>query len=95
MLVNRSEKIVQSLSHEPKAIALHLLSAGFITERVLQETNELNEINADKATRLYTAVLGVVRDHPHKCQEFVSILQTSLSVHKDLAEELNSALGVV
>ena len=86
---------MQSLSHEPKAIALRLLSAGFITERVLQETNELNEINADKATRLYTAVLSVVRDHPHKFQEFVSILQTSRGVHKDLVEELNSALGVV
>ena len=86
---------MQSLSHEPKAIALRLLSAGFITERVLQETNELNEINADKATRLYTAVLSVVRDHPPKFQEFIPILQTSLGVHKDLVEELNSALGVV
>ena len=91
-MVKFSEKIVQSLSHEPKAIALRLLSAGFITERVLQETNELNEINADKATRLYTAVLSVVRDHPHKYHEFASILRTSQGVHVELMQELKSAI---
>ncbi len=89
MLVSCSEKIVQSLSEDPKALALHLLSAGLITERVLQETNQLNEIKADKATRLYTALLGVVKHHPHKYHEFVSTLRLN-PLHTDLVRELDS-----
>ncbi len=89
MLVKYSEKIVLSLSEEPKAIALALLSAGLITERVLQETNQLNEINADKATRLYTALLGEVKQHPHKYHEFVSTLRLH-PVHTDLVTVLDS-----
>ncbi len=89
MLVRCSEKIVQSLSDEPRAIALCLFSAGLITARVLQETNELNEINADKATRLYTALLGVVKYHPHKYDEFISILRHN-SLYTDLVIELDN-----
>ena len=89
VLVSCSEKIVQSLSEDPKALALHLLSAGLITEHVLQETNELNEINADKATRLYTALLGVVKHHPHKYHEFVSTLRLN-PLHTDLVTLLDS-----
>ena len=72
-------------------MALHLLAAGFITDHVLQEISELNEIKADKATRLYTAILGVIKNHPHKIYEFVSVLETHQSGH-ELAEELRSAL---
>ena len=89
VLVSCSEKIVQSLSHEPKALAVRFLSVGLITERVLQETNQLNEINADKATRLYTALLGVVKHHPHKYHKFVSTLRLN-PLHTDLVTQLDS-----
>ncbi|XP_064385255.1 uncharacterized protein LOC135334125 isoform X2 [Halichondria panicea] len=89
VLVSCSEKIVQSLSEEPKALALHLLSAGLITDRVLQETNQLNEIKADKATRLYTALLDVVKHHPHKYRDFVSTLRLN-PLHTDLVTLLDS-----
>ncbi len=89
VLVKCSEKIIESFSQEPKAIAVRLLSVGLITERVLQETNQLNEINADKATRLYTALLGVVKHYPHKYHEFVSTLRLN-PLHTDLVRELDS-----
>ncbi|XP_064388689.1 uncharacterized protein LOC135336766 isoform X2 [Halichondria panicea] len=89
VLVRCSEKIVESLSQEPKAIAVRLLSVGLITERVLQETNQLNEINADKANRLFTALLGVVKHHPHKYHEFFSTLKLN-PLHTDLIRELDS-----
>ncbi len=89
VLVRCSEKIVESLSQEPKAVAVRLLSVELITERVLQETNQLNEINADKATRLFTALLGVVKHHPHKYHEFVSTLRLN-PLHTDLIRELDS-----
>ena len=40
VLVSCSEKIVQSLSEDPKALALHLLSAGLITVSNLEKPNE-------------------------------------------------------
>ncbi len=89
VLVSCSEKIVQSLSEDPKALALHLLSAGLITVSILEKTNELNETKREKATRLYTALLGVVKHHPHKYHEFVSTLRLN-PLHTDLVRELDS-----
>ncbi|XP_064385275.1 uncharacterized protein LOC135334138 [Halichondria panicea] len=89
VLVSCSEKIVQSLSEDPKALALHLLSAGLITLSILEKTNELNETKREKATRLYTALLGVVKHHPHKYHEFVSTLRLN-PLHTDLVTQLDS-----
>ncbi len=87
--MNCSEKIVQSLSEEPKAIALGLLSAGLITECILEKTNELNETKREKATRLYTALLGVVKQDPQKYHEFVSTLRLH-SLYTDLVTALDT-----
>ena len=85
--------IVESLSRDPKTIALHLFSRRFISKRVLQETNQLNEIDNDKATRLYSAVLGAVENDPHRFAEFLSLLaETSDGLHDQLAKDLRSAL---
>ena len=90
VLVSCSEKIVQSLSEDPKALALHLLSAGLITVSILEKTNEyVNETKREKATRLYTALLGVVKHHPHKYHEFVSTLRLN-PLHTDLVTQLDS-----
>ncbi len=85
-----SEKIVQSLSEEPKTLALHFLSAGLITQDILEKTNEyVNETKREKASRLYTTLLGVVKHHPHKYHEFVSILRPN-PLHTDLLTELDT-----
>ena len=87
-----SDKIVKDLCLEPKDIAIRLLSAGLISERVYDETLELNEIKRDKAARLYSAVRNVVRDDPDKFDHFLSILQTEQDLHKELIQELNTAI---
>ena len=89
VLVSCSEKIVQSLSEDPKALALHLLSAELITVSILEKTNELNETKRKKATRLYTALLRVINHHPHKYHEFVSTLKLN-PLHTDLVREFDS-----
>ncbi|XP_064389764.1 uncharacterized protein LOC135337740 isoform X2 [Halichondria panicea] len=90
VLVSCSEKIVQSLSEDPKALALHLLSARLITVSILEKTNEyVNETKREKVTRLYTALLGVVKHHPHKYHEFVSTLRLN-PLHSDLVTQLDS-----
>ncbi len=85
-----SEKIVQSLSENLKALALHLLSAGLITVSILEKTNELNETKREKATRLYTALLGGVKHYPQKYHEFVSTLRLN-PLHTDLVKELDKS----
>ncbi|XP_064384780.1 uncharacterized protein LOC135333688 [Halichondria panicea] len=90
VLMSCSEKIVQSLSEDPKALALHFLSAGLITVSILEKTNEyVNETKREKATRLYTALLRVVKHHPHKYHEFVSTLRLN-PLHTDLVTQLDS-----
>ncbi len=90
VLVRCSEKIVQSLSEEPKALALHFLSAGLITPCILEKTNEyVNETKREKASRLYTTLLGVVKHHPHKYNDFVSTLRPN-PLHTDLLTELDT-----
>ncbi|XP_064384971.1 uncharacterized protein LOC135333882 isoform X4 [Halichondria panicea] len=90
VLVSCSEKIVQSLSEDPKALALHLLSAELITVSILEKTNEyVNETKREKATRLYTTLLGVVKHHPHKYHKFVSTLRLD-PLHTDLVTLLDS-----
>ncbi len=89
VLVSCSEKIVRSFSEDPKALALHLLSARFITVPFLEKTNELNETEREKVTRMYTTLLGVVKRHPHKYHDFVSTLRFN-PLHTDLVTELDS-----
>ncbi len=92
VLVRFSDKIVQSISEDPKALALHLLSAGLITVSILEKTNEyVNETKREKATRLYTTLLGVVKNHPHKYHKFVSTLRLN-PLHIDLVRELDKTI---
>ena len=92
MLVRFTTKIEELFSLDPIASAQHLFQDGFIDKDVLDKTLELNEIKTKKAARLYTTVLGVVKDHPHKVDDFVSMLPTSQGFHKELIQELKSAL---
>ena len=55
---------------------------------MLEETNELNETNRTKARRLYTAVLGIVRHHPHRYVELISVLKDNMILYRDLLREL-------
>ena len=87
VLVKLTDKIVESLSHEPITMAQGLLSSGFISKEELDETIQLNDIKSKKAARLYSAVLGVVEKYPHKLDDFVSLLQAR-HIHQELVKEL-------
>ena len=89
LLVKLTDKIVESLSHEPLTMAQGLFSSGFISKEELDETIQLNDIKSKKAARLYSAILGVVEKYPHKFDDFVSLLQAR-HIHQDLVQELES-----
>ena len=88
VLVQCGEKIVGDLTKDPKTIALQLHAKKFISADILEETNELNETNRSKARRLYTAVLDLVRHHPQRYGEFLSILEGNRTLFRDLLKEL-------
>ena len=91
VLVKLTDKVVESLSHEPITTAQGLFSSGFISKEELDETIQLNEIKSKKAARLYSAVLGVVEKYPHKLDDFVSLLQAR-HIHQELVQELERVL---
>ena len=87
-MVACGDKIVEGLSREPKELALSLHSKGIIADDMFQETNELNETKREKARRLYTAVLDVVKTYPRRFEDFVAVFQTNQLLHIDLLKEL-------
>ena len=88
VLVHCGEKVVGDLTKDPKTLALHLHAKRFISDDTLEEVNELNETNRNKARRLYTAVLEIVRNHPQRYAEFISILEGNRTLYRDLLKEL-------
>ncbi len=70
-MVSLGDKIVGNLSSDPRGFALSLHSKSFISDAILEETNQLNETDTVKAQRLYSAVLTVMRSYPHRYDEFV------------------------
>ena len=95
VLVKFRERLAECLSNEPTTIARDLFSTGFITERVLHKTNELNEIKADKADRLCSSVLDVIKKSPRELDEFLSVLQRPArqKLYEELVQDLKSALN--
>ena len=88
-MVACGDKIVEGLSREPKELAQSLHTKGIIADDTLQETNELlNETKREKARRLYTAVLDVVKTYPRRFEDFVAVLRTNQLLHIDLLKEL-------
>ena len=88
-MIKNSGKIIHGLSTEPKEIATALHADGFISNRILQETYQLPEINQDKGRRLYTVVLGVVENYPHRYKDFIAVLQQNTHLYSELLEILN------
>ncbi len=87
-MVSCAEKIVEGLSRDPKAIATSLLSRGLISDTVLRETIELNETKVDKARRLHTTVLDVVKLYPERYDDFLAIFREHGGMYTDLLELL-------
>ena len=87
-MIKYSGKIIHGLSTDPKEIATALHAKGFISDRILQETYELPEINQDKGRRLYTAVLGVVANYPHRYKDFIAVLQQNTRLYSELLDIL-------
>ena len=88
VLVQCGEKIVSELTKDPTALAVQLHSNKFISDRTLAKTIELEEIKHDKARRLHGAVLDLVRHHPQRYGEFLSILESNKTLYSDLLKEL-------
>ncbi len=87
-MVSCAVRIIEGLSRDPKAIATSLLSRGLISDNVLSETIELNETKVDKARRLFTAVLSVVKRFPKRYDDFVAIFREHGGMYTDLLELL-------
>ena len=76
-MVDCAEELVSSLSTDPKGFAISLFSKRLqlISPHVLEQTNELNETNTEKAGRLYTKVLKIVQQCPEEYKTFVGRLE--------------------
>ena len=74
-MVAGGEKIVEALSRDPKGLAQALFGKGLISNAVLDEMNELNETKTDKARRLYSAVIKVVKEYPRQYDYFIQIFK--------------------
>ena len=79
--------ITSTFSQEPKTLALLLFKSNLISERVLQETNELNEIKTDKGRRLYTSILEKTKANPDVYSNLLSILRNH-AIYTDLINAL-------
>ena len=90
-MVECSEKIIHGLSGEPKTMATSLLAKGFIADGTLDDTFQLvHETKKDKGRRLYTAVLGVVRNFPQRYRDFISLLEQNRFLYGDLLKFLDT-----
>ena len=87
-MVSYIERIVEGLYRDPKGIATSLLAKGLISDSVLSQTIELNETKVDKARRLYTTVLQIVKLYPTRYNDFVAIFREHGGVYMDLLELL-------
>ena len=83
-----AEKIVEGLSRDPRGLATLLLSRGLISDAVVRETIELNETKVNKAKRLFTAVLNVVKHYPERYDNFLAVFRGHGEVYTDLLEML-------
>ena len=90
-MVKCSEEIIQGLSADAKKMATSLRANGFIADGTVDDTLELlHETKKDKGRRLYTAVLGVVRNFPHRYRDFISLLEKERSQYGDLLKLLDT-----
>ena len=84
-MVSCAEKIVEGLSRDPRGLATSLSARGLISDTIMRE---IIEIKVDKAKRLYTTVLNVVKHYPEKYDDFLAILREHGEVYTDLLELL-------
>ena len=94
-MVRCSVSLNHALSKDPKALALALYSAGFVSQATLDETNELNETKSAKGSRLYSAVLGRVRSFPMKFVDFIDILRRDRVQYGEVLAEIDKKYGSV
>ena len=84
-----SEKIVHSLSQDPRAMATALLAKGFISDETLVEINEVKNTNQLKDKSLYQSILGVVKQYPHRYKYVKDILQQNKVLYSDLLQTMD------
>ena len=77
------------MSKEPKLLAQALLAEGIIAQTTVDQTEELNEIKSSKGSRLYSAVLSVVKNFPKRFADFVQILRRNEPLYRDVLTEID------
>ena len=88
-MVSYAERIIERLSRDLKRIATSLLSKRLISHTCMRRaTIKLGETEVDKARRLYTTVLDVVKNYPERYDDFVAILRERGGMYTDLLEML-------
>lgn len=88
VLVECGDEIVRDLAKDPKSFAVKLHTRRLISDRTLSETMELQEIMLDKGRRLYTSVLGEVKHHAERYDDFIFILRDEGTLCHDLVKGL-------
>ncbi|XP_064383528.1 ankyrin repeat and KH domain-containing protein 1-like isoform X2 [Halichondria panicea] len=87
-MVSCAERIVEGLSRDPNGIAISLFSGRLISDALMRATMELSQTKVDKARRLYTTVLDVVKHYPERYDNFLAVFREHGGMYTDLLELL-------
>ena len=87
-MVRCANKLSLAMSQDPLSLATELFQVGFISQAGLCETAELNETALEKGSRLYRAVLSVVKNNPMRYSDIVDILNRNTILYDDIIAEL-------
>ena len=91
-MVTCVKKIVEGLSRDPDDLAVSFFGEGLISFEAMDKIlNTLRETTIEKARKLYTLVLRVVKLYPERYNVFIAILHQD-PLHKELLEELQRTL---
>ena len=91
VLVKCAPRVTQGLSREPAAVATLLLSKGLVSDELVEEIIDLPQTKTRNGQKLYTAVLDVVKNFPHRYTDFISVLKENSHLYGDLLTALREA----
>ena len=61
---------------------------GFVSDDTVEEIVDLPVTRTNNARKLYSAILKCVKHHPHKYNDFITILQENDVLYGDLLKTL-------
>ena len=89
LLVRNSQKIIAGLAKDPKSVSVALHVKGFISDSTLEEITELPATSKDKARKVYSALLSVMRNYPERFPDFLMILEENETLYGDLLNQID------